>query len=88
MAEKQNITVIMSLHELDMAQKISDLVMCVKGEYITHFGSPQEIFQRELINELYELSNGSYNPCSEVLRWSGQGRAKGFCDSRWRNRHC
>ncbi|NLG86771.1 MAG: ABC transporter ATP-binding protein [Firmicutes bacterium] len=62
MAEKQNITVIMSLHELDMAQKISDLVMCVKGEYITHFGSPQEIFQRELINELYELSNGSYNP--------------------------
>jgi iron complex transport system ATP-binding protein len=62
MAQKQNITVVMSLHELDMAQKVSDLVMCVKGEYISHFGSPREIFKKELIGELYELSSGSYNP--------------------------
>lgn len=62
MAEEQKITVIMSLHEIDMAQKVSDLVMCVKGEYITRFGSPREIFKKELIHELYDLSNGSYNP--------------------------
>lgn len=62
LAEKRNITVIMSLHELDMAQKVSDLVMCVKGEYITHLGVPREIFQKDLISELYDLSNGSYNP--------------------------
>jgi len=62
MAEDRGITVILSLHELEMAQKVSDLVMCVKGEYITHFGSPQEIFTRKIISELYELSNGSYNP--------------------------
>jgi iron complex transport system ATP-binding protein len=62
MAEEKQITVIMALHQLDMAQKISDLVMCVKGEYITHYGTPREIFQKELISELYELSKGSYNP--------------------------
>lgn len=62
LAEERNITVIMSLHELDMAQKVSDLVMCVKGEYITHLGTPREIFQKDLISELYELTNGSYNP--------------------------
>ena len=62
MSEERGITVIMSLHELEMAQKVSDLVMCVKGEYITHFGSPKQIFQRNLIGDLYELSNGSYNP--------------------------
>lgn len=62
LAEERNITVIMSLHELDMAQKVSDLVMCVKGEYITRFGTPREIFQKDIINELYELSRGSYNP--------------------------
>ena len=62
MAEEKSITVIMSLHALDMAQKVSDLVMCVKGKTITHFGSPQEIFNRELIGELYDLTNGSYNP--------------------------
>lgn len=62
LAEERSITVIMSLHELDMAQKVSDFVMCVKGEYITHSGTPGEIFQKDLISELYELSNGSYNP--------------------------
>ncbi len=62
LAEERGITVIMSLHELDMAQKVSDLVMCVKGEYITHIGTPKEIFQKELISKLYDLSNGSYNP--------------------------
>ena len=62
LAEERNITVIMSLHELDMAQKVSDLVMCVKGEYITHLGTPEEIFQKELISQLYDLSNGNYNP--------------------------
>lgn len=62
MAQERNITVILSLHELDMAQKISDLVMCVKGETITHCGPPAEIFKKELIEDLYELSAGSYNP--------------------------
>jgi iron complex transport system ATP-binding protein len=62
MAEERDIAVIMSLHELDMAQKVSDYVMCVKGEYISHYGTPREIFKRELISELYELTNGSYNP--------------------------
>lgn len=62
MAKKRDIAVIMSMHELDIAQKVSDYVMCVNGEYISHYGSPAEIFKRELIAELYGLSNGSYNP--------------------------
>lgn len=77
MAEERGITVVLSLHELEMAQKVSDLVMCVKGEYITHFGNPQEIFKRELIGELYELSNGSYNPLFgsfEMERPRGEAR--------------
>jgi iron complex transport system ATP-binding protein len=71
MAEEQNIAVIMSMHRLDMAQKISDLVMCVKGETITHCGPPREIFQPELIAELYGLSNGSYNPLFGSLEMGG-----------------
>lgn len=62
MAATRNIAVIMSLHELDLAQKISDIVVCVKGEYIAHYGPPEEIFNKGLIHALYDLSNGSYNP--------------------------
>lgn len=79
MAEKRNITVVMSLHDLAMAQKISDLVMCVKGEYITHFGSPREIFTKDRISELYELSNGSYNPLFGSFEMErSKGEAKVF----------
>jgi iron complex transport system ATP-binding protein len=51
----------MSLHEIDLAQKISDKIMCVSGDVISHFGSPDEIFREEIINELYRINNGAYN---------------------------
>ena len=43
MAKKKQITVIMSLHEIDLAQKIADKIICVKGDTISHFGKPEDI---------------------------------------------
>ncbi|MEI3176281.1 MAG: hypothetical protein V8S96_07350 [Lachnospiraceae bacterium] len=59
MAREKQITVVMSLHEIDLAQKVSDKILCVKGEYISHYGRPEEIFREEIIRELYEIDNGS-----------------------------
>lgn len=56
-----HVAVIMSLHELDLAQKISDYVMCVQGEYIERYGTPEEIFTAEYIHQLYDVTSGSYN---------------------------
>ncbi len=61
LVKKRNISVIMSLHELDMAQKVSDMVMCVHGETIFKYGPPEEIFSSKLIEELYSLDEGSFN---------------------------
>ena len=63
MAKEKKITVIMSLHEIDLAQKISDKIMCVKGETISHYGRPEEIFKENIIRELYEIDNGYFDPC-------------------------
>ena len=62
MAKARGITVIMSLHEIDLAQKISDRILCVKGETISSFGTPEEIFQGGRIRELYGLERGDYDP--------------------------
>lgn len=62
MAREEQIAIILSLHELDLAQKISDLVLCVKGDTITRMGPPGEIFRREVIEDLYDLPPGSYHP--------------------------
>ena len=44
MKEKKGLTVIMSLHELELAQKISDQILCLNGKYVEKYGSPDEIF--------------------------------------------
>lgn len=55
------LTVIMSLHELDLAQKVSDKVICVHGEHIENYGAPEEIFTSDYIRNLYGITRGSYN---------------------------
>lgn len=60
---------IMSLHEIDLAQKISDKIICVKGETISHYGSPEEVFTEEIIRELYGINNGYFDPLLEVLNF-------------------
>lgn len=62
MAKENNITVIMSLHEIDLAQKISDKIVCVKGDRIYRYGKPEEIFDEETIRGLYEIDNGFFDP--------------------------
>ena len=61
MVQNERLTVIMSLHELDLAQRISDYVMCVNHRRIEAFGTPEEIFQTDEIEALYEVTEGSYN---------------------------
>lgn len=63
MAKEKGITVIMSLHEIDLAQKISDRIVCVKGETIAECGTPEKIFQGDVIQRLYEVDNGFFDPC-------------------------
>ena len=61
MAKENGITVIMSLHEIDLAMKISDKIMCVKDDGIMRFGSPDAIFDEELIRHLYGIDNGYFD---------------------------
>ena len=61
LVRRDHLAVIMSLHELDLAQKISDTVVCVGGNRVDKAGPPEEIFTSEYIHQLYGVSAGSYN---------------------------
>ena len=79
MAKEKGITVIMSLHEIDLAQKISDKIMCVHGDVISNFGPPEEIFRDETISELYGIPEGTYNiTFGSVELPAPQGEARTF----------
>ena len=62
MAREKNLAVVLSLHEIDLAQKLADRVVCVKGDTIARFGPPEEIFREEVIRELYDVDKGAFDP--------------------------
>lgn len=62
MAHREGITVIMTLHEMDLAMKASDYLLCVKGETVAAFGTPEQIRRTCPVETLYSMHTGSYNP--------------------------
>ena len=62
LARKKNLAVIMSLHELDLAQKVSDTIACVKGDRIDRVGTPEEIFSGNYVQQLYGVKPQQFEP--------------------------
>ena len=78
LVRERNVAVLMSLHELDLAQKISDRMVCVASNAVDRCGTPEEIFTNEYIEALYGMEAGSYNALFgslEMGRVGGQPRA-------------
>lgn len=62
---QKNLTVIMSLHELELAERISDKILCVSGKYVDRFGTPEEIFQEGYISSLFDIKCGNFDEIGE-----------------------
>ena len=63
MVREKKVAVLMSLHELDLAQKVSDYIVCVGENKIWKCGTPEEIFTETCMEELFGVPGGSY--CAE-----------------------
>ncbi len=61
MAREQRMAIILSLHEIDLAEKIASQVMCVKDGRIARLGAPEEVFTEEFIAALYDIERGHYD---------------------------
>lgn len=61
MAKKNNITVITSLHEIDLAQKVADRIITIGDNDTVEMGTPDAIFEEDKIKALYHIDNGSYD---------------------------
>ena len=69
MVREKDLAVLMSLHELDLAQRVSDTVVCVSGDRIDRMGPPEEIFSNDYIARLYHMEPGKYDPCFDTLEY-------------------
>ena len=60
LARDKKMAVILSLHELELAQKISDKVVCVSAAGVSDVMAPGQAFARENICKIYDLSDKQY----------------------------
>ena len=60
LVRERRVAVLMSLHELDLAQKLSDYIVCVNEHAIERCGAPEEIFTSSYITQLYGITKGSF----------------------------
>ena len=61
MASERGVTVILSLHEIDLALKVSDHVLCVKGETVYRYDTPEALIAEDAVCGLYDLTKGQYD---------------------------
>lgn len=72
LAKEKQMAVILSMHELDFAEKISDYVLCIKDSKISLSGTPDKIFTAENIMGLYDIPEEMYR------KYFGQMRKSAF----------
>lgn len=60
MAEEKGTAILLTLHEPELARKISDKVICVKDGRIEKIGSPEQVLTEEYICHLYDLEKTEY----------------------------
>lgn len=77
--QKKGLTVIMSLHELELAERVSDRVLCLNGTCVDRYGRPEEVFVPGYISSLFSIESGSYDEENSSMELKApKGEAKVF----------
>lgn len=73
----KNLAVLMSLHELDLAERVSDVIVCIDGGRVGRVGTSEEIFSGGYISGLYGIDSACFcesSGCAELEKPSGAPR--------------
>ena len=61
LVRERQLAVVMSMHELELAQRFADRLLCIRDGRVDRAGSPEEIFSGGYIERLSGLARGSYD---------------------------
>lgn len=75
MARKKDLSVLMSLHELDLAERISDRVVCIKDGRMDRCGTPEQVFTPGYVEELFGMTAGRFDAAGGTVEFSVPGGA-------------
>jgi iron complex transport system ATP-binding protein len=73
---EKGITVIASLHDIDIAAKISDIVLLVKDGEIAQWGAPEKILDDKTVSSLYSFESAGFNKMLGSVEIKGSNDGK------------
>lgn len=73
LSREKGITVIFSLHEIDLALKSCDTAILVKGGKIVDFGFPEKVGSNESISALFDMDGAGFSSFMGTIEISNQG---------------
>lgn len=60
-SHQKKISVLMSIHEVDLAMKVADRIIALKDDKVFAYGSAREIADKKLIMDLFDIDEKSYS---------------------------
>ncbi len=79
LCRSRDITVIASLHDVDVAARVSDRVALVKGKRLLCWGPPESVLTGESVASLYDFDDASFDRHLGGIEFRGNGsRGRAF----------
>ena len=74
LCRSQGITVVASLHDVDVAAKVSDRVALIKDGGMSAYGIPETVLNSEVVADLYDFSDARFSSRLGGIEFRGTGR--------------
>jgi cobalamin transport system ATP-binding protein len=61
LTQEKGVTVIASLHDIDLAMKACDVALLIKDEHVLACGTPEDVLKEDLIADLYGMDRATFS---------------------------
>jgi iron complex transport system ATP-binding protein len=75
LCRKDGLTVLAAIHDVDVAAKISDRVIALKGGRLVSYGPPHEVLSSRFVSDLYDFERAGYSRHLGGIEIRGDGEA-------------
>ncbi|MCD6508322.1 ABC transporter ATP-binding protein [Candidatus Poribacteria bacterium] len=74
LVRENGITIVASLHEIDLAMRVCDIVILIKRGKVLAWGPPEEVLDEETVAELYDFKKACFDSLLGGIEIGGEKR--------------
>ena len=74
LTQQKQVTVIASLHDIDLVMKVCDIAILIKDEHILACGAPEEVLEESTVAQLYDMNKAAFSKYLGGVELRGNGR--------------